>query len=73
MISLTETWLDNNISDDKIRSNGLNLFRRDRVNDRHSGVCVFVKSELYAKHRIDLELQNTECIWVEIFVDHKKL
>ena len=32
-----------------------------------------VKSELYAKRRIDLELQNTEWIWVEIFVDHKKL
>ena len=25
------------------------------------------------KRKIDLELQNTECIWVEIFVGHKKL
>ena len=73
VISLTETWLDNSISDDEIIFNGFNLFRRDRVNDRHGGVCVFVKRELYAKRRIDLELQNTECIWVEIFVDHKKL
>ena len=73
VISLTETWLDNTISDDEIIFNGFNLFRRDRVNDRHGGVCVFVKRELYAKRRIDLELQNTECIWVEIFVDHKKL
>ena len=60
VISLTETWLDNTISDDEIIFNGLNLFRRDRVNDRHGGVCVFVKRELYAKRRIDLELQNTE-------------
>ena len=37
------------------------------------GVCVFVKSELYAKRRIDLKLKNTECIWVEVCVDHKKL
>ena len=73
MISLTETWLDNTISDDKIIFNGFNLFRRDQINDRHGGVCVFVKSELYAKRRIDLELQNTECIWVELFVGHKKL
>ena len=72
VISLTETWLDNTISDDEIIFNGFNLFRRDQVNDRHGGVCVFVKRELYAKRRIDLELQNTECIWVEIFVDHKK-
>ena len=46
---------------------------RDRVSDRHGGVCVFVKSEFYAKRRTDFELQNTGGIWVEIFVDHKKL
>ena len=59
VISLTETWLDNTISDDKIIFNGFNLFGRDRVNDRHGGVCFLVKSDLYAKRRIDLELQNT--------------
>ena len=37
------------------------------------GICDLVKSELFAKRRIDLELQNTVCIWVEIFIDHKKL
>ena len=58
MISLTETWLDNTISDDEIIFNGFNSLRRDRVNDRHGGVCVFVKSELYAKRRIDLELKT---------------
>ena len=73
MISLTETWLDNTLSDDETIFNGFNLFRRDQVGDRQGGVCVFVKSELYEKRRIDLELQNTECIWLEIFVDHKKL
>ena len=56
------TWLDNTISDDEIIFNGFNLFRRDQVSDQHGGLCVFVKSELKAKRRIDLELQNTECI-----------
>ena len=60
------------ISDDHIIFNGYNFFRRSGVSDRHGGLCVFVKSELYAKRRIDLELQKIECIWVEIFVDHKK-
>ena len=68
-----ETWLDNTIPDDEIIFNGFNLFRRDQVGDRHDGVCVFVKSELYAKCRIYLQLQNTKCIWVEKFVDHNKL
>ena len=74
VFSLTETWLDNTISDDDIIFNGFNLFSKIDIClcDRHGGVCVFVKSELYAKRRIDLELQNTECIW-ETFVDHKKL
>ena len=29
VVALTETWLDNTISDDEIIFNGFNLFRRD--------------------------------------------
>ena len=48
-------------------------YRRDRAGDRHGGICVLVPSKLYAKRRVELELQNTVCILLELFVGHKKL
>ena len=32
-----------------------------------------MKREIYAKRRHDFKWHNTECIWVELFVHHKKL
>ena len=39
-ICLTETWLDSRTSDETIKINGFNLYRRDRVGDNHGGICV---------------------------------
>ena len=36
-------------------------YRRDREGDNHSGICVTVKENVYAKRRVDLELQDIEC------------
>ena len=41
-ICLTETWLDRRTSDDTIKINGFNLYRRDRVGDNHGGICVYI-------------------------------
>ena len=39
------------------------MYRRDRVGDRHSGVCVYVNKDLYSTRRLDHEMQNMEGIW----------
>ena len=65
VICLTETWLDRRISDDLIKLNGFKLYRRDRADDNHGGICVYVNQALFSCRRQDLELPQLECIWVE--------
>ena len=49
------------------------VFRRDRVGDSHGGVCVYVKNNLYVRRRNDIEIQNLECVWIEITTHNKKV
>ena len=67
VVSFSETWLH-----DEISSNEL-LFpsfhppeRKDRANNRYGGVILYVKNNLSYIRRQDLELNNLECIWVQI-------
>ena len=55
VICLTETWLN----DSDVQFTGYNMYRRDRVGDRH-GVCVYVNKNLYSRRRLNLERQNME-------------
>lgn len=72
VICLTETWLDRRIPDDSIKLNGFNLYRRDRPNDNHGGICVYVNQSLFSCRRQDLEFPQLECIWVEISLHNRK-
>ena len=38
----TETWLKNTVPSAAINMAGYNLYRRNRINRMHSGVCVFI-------------------------------
>ena len=72
IISLTETWLNDSISNEDLTFNEFQIpFRRDRVGDSHGGVIVYVKRDIPCKRRIDLEIINVECIWVEISLHNK--
>ncbi|MCG8078589.1 MAG: hypothetical protein JAY75_20420 [Candidatus Thiodiazotropha taylori] len=41
-------------------------FRRDNTLNGGGGIMVYVRSELMAKRRSDLEVNNLECLWLEI-------
>ena len=71
----TETWLDQRILDNvNIKMNSYKLpFRRDHPGDNHGGICVYVKENLYAKCRNDLEPKDIECVWLEVSFNHRKL
>ena len=74
IISLTETWLNDSISNEDLKFNEFqDPFRRDRIGDSHGGVIVYVKRGIPSKRRLDLELVNIECVWIEIIVKNKKL
>ena len=67
IVCLTEMWLDQRILDNDIKMNSYKLpLRRDRPVDNHGGICVYVKENLYIKHRNDLEPQDIECVWIEV-------
>ena len=66
VICIAESLLHDAISDCDIKFEGYTVFRRGRIGDSHGGVCVYVNNNLHMRRRNDLELQNLECVWVEI-------
>jgi hypothetical protein len=70
-IGISETWLDETVSDSEINIQNYNIIRRDR--DRHGGgVCLFIHSELAFNTRSDLLHENLEAIWAEILLPKTK-
>ena len=65
MLALTETHLNNNISDNELRIDGFSIKRKDRIN-REGGGCA-----IYRKERLDIEemkkynTEGLEALWTE--------
>ena len=72
VIYLTDTWLDCLTSDERIKINRFNLYRRDRVDDNHGGICIYINQSLFSCRRRDLKLPQLECFWVEISLYNRK-
>ena len=74
VLAFTETWLNNNTSTPDIAfPNYQTPFRKDRQTDRHGGVLVYVKDTISAHRRHDLEVNDIECVWLELKVKHKPI
>ena len=74
ILAFTETWLDNSTSTSDIAFANYQIpFRKDRPTDRHGGVIVYVKDTLSARRRPDLEINDLECIWLELNVKRKSI
>jgi hypothetical protein len=43
ILTISETWLDNSITDAEIWISGKNIYRLDRVSKVGGGVCVYTK------------------------------
>ena len=64
--------MNDSISNEDLKSNEFqDPFRRDCVGDSQSGVIVYVKRGIPCKRRLNLELVNIECVWIEIIVKTK--
>ena len=62
----TETWLNNEINSHNLKiTNYSEPYRHDRT-DRAGGVAIYVKDNLACKRRLDLEIQDLECVWVQV-------
>ena len=71
ILCLTETWLDNTITDNELYINGYKIERRDR-NRTGGGVMMYIKEHLNYNLRKDISIiqPNIENIWIQI--DWKK-
>lgn len=77
IITISETWLTENDSDDNLTLNGYqNPFRRDRQAQNgtvgYGGVLAWVSNDIACKRRLDLELPDIEAMWLEIRTTNKK-
>ena len=63
VIAITETWLNDSISDDNLTFYDFHCpVRKDRVRDGYGGVILYVKNTIHFVRRGDLEVNETECI-----------
>lgn len=67
-MTLSETWLNEQISDSEISIPGYKVFRLDRGN-KGGGIAVYAKDELSLVWRTDLEMDHdVESLWLELFL-----
>ena len=71
MISITETWLDNSVSDAEINIENYTDVRRDR-NRNGGGVCVYIRNDFAFSVRSDLQTDNDEILFVELLLPKTK-
>lgn len=67
VLGISESWLDDTITDAAIALPGHDVHRRDR-NRRGGGVLVYVSHHVCCKRQMDLESDEIEAIWLEIKV-----
>lgn len=70
IIGISETWLNDKISDEEFSIKGYTFFRKDRKDEnkgRAGGVALYIRNELQPVHRSELYEQNfPESIWCTI-------
>ena len=72
VICITETWLNNYITDNQISIPNFHLpFRKDRQS-RGGGVAIYVKSRLSVKYMDMLDIVGLEAIWVQVTCKTRK-
>ena len=66
VISVSETWLSDDIHSDSLLLQGFHPpVRQDRAGAAYGGVAVYVKSNLIVKPRPDLSVPLLEAVWIE--------
>ena len=74
IITVSETWLSDSISNNSILLTNFHPpVRRDRPHDPHGGVAIYIKNNLYCKPRPDLNVAHLEAVWVETKLNQESL
>ncbi len=73
VIAISETWLKDNVREDALDLAGYQQPICKNRATRGGGVMLYVKNEIGAIHRTDLESNDTELVWVELRPGNKKV
>ena len=75
VVAITETWLNETITDEEMNISGFVLFRRDRndpIKRRGGGVAMYVKNELNPVYNCELSEDSfSESLWCNIICENE--
>ena len=66
ILVITETFCSSEVSDLFYAIPGYNTYRKHRIGNGGGGILAYVKNSLNAKHRVDLEANDLEALWLEV-------
>ena len=67
LLTLSETWVHENVTDAELDIVGYQLFRRDR-GAKGGGLAVYVRNDVSVVRRTDLENASVEGLWLELLI-----
>ena len=77
IVCISETWIDESISDDDVNIDNYQLFRKDRTKRgarrEAGGVAIYCKDDLPIRRRTDLEPNNLELVLLELKTSNKRV
>ena len=67
VFGICETKLKKHKMSSAFKINGIQTpFRKENTSNGGGGIIVYVRNDMMARRRADLEESNIECLWVEI-------
>lgn len=72
VIAVSETWIENSVTDSEISIKGHHNLRKDR-NRSGCDVCVYIRSYIAFARRTDTENDNLESLWLELILPKPNL
>jgi hypothetical protein len=73
IICLSETWLNDQIEDALVDIKGYKIHRKDRSDHRACGAGMYITHAIPNRRAYELEFPNTDLLWVELHLSHKKI
>ena len=73
VFGVSETWLNDTVSDGLVSVVGYNLYRNDRKNRTGGGVLLWTSSKIRGCRRVDLEQGYDESVWAEVKINNKSV
>ena len=72
ILGVTETHLNNNISDEELLISGYRVECKDRENGPCGGTAVYFRDDIQWQRRNDLEVNRIECLWIELLIKRSR-